>query len=205
MRGVSSVVRIRAGPAERGCGAAIAPQDATVGQHGRADAGSDRKQDRVPYLSRGSAGRLRQHGKLRVVAERHADAGEQIRQIDPVQERQVRHPCARRAARQTWNGDAKFGRAVLGEQGLDEGPEFMEAVRRLPAVERHRLDRISTRHARAQIGPAEVDRQRGHPFTPALTMLSTKKRCRKTKSTSGGSTASVAPAITRLVFSAPRL
>ena len=44
-----------------------------------------------------------------------------------------------------------------------------------------------------------------HPFTPDETMESTKKRCRTTKSSTGGSTASVAPAMTRPVFMAPRL
>ena len=44
-----------------------------------------------------------------------------------------------------------------------------------------------------------------YPFTPELTIESTKKRCSSTNSTSGGSTAIVAPAITSPVFIAPRL
>ena len=44
-----------------------------------------------------------------------------------------------------------------------------------------------------------------YPLIADPTIESTKKRCRKTKSTSGGSTASVAPAITRPVLTAPRL
>ena len=57
----------------------------------------------------------------------------------------------------------------------------------------------------AQPRASEVDAKRGHPLIPVLTMLSTKNRCRKANRISGGSTANVAPAITRFVFMAPRL
>lgn len=54
---------------------------------------------------------------------------------------------------------------------------------------------------------AQIDGENltAHPFTPELMTELTKKRCRMTNNTTGGSTASVAPAITRPVFMAPRL
>src|SRR5262249_23076163 len=58
----------------------------------------------------------------------------------------------------------------------------------------------------AQTRASEVEAERtGHPLIPVLTTLSTKNRCRKANRVSGGSTANVAPAITRFVFMAPRL
>ena len=55
------------------------------------------------------------------------------------------------------------------------------------------------------VGFSSATRTASHPLTAELTMESTKKRCRKTNRMSGGRTASVAPAMTRPVFIAPRL
>ena len=66
---------------------------------------------------------------------------------------------------------------------------------------------IGISNAGGYIYSPSIDGEDGvaHPFTPEETMESTKKRCSTTNSSTGGSTASVAPAITRPVFMAPRL
>src|SRR5690606_12573027 len=202
---MSAIGRVGAGPAKRcGC-ASLAPHNAAIRQHRRADAGSDRKQNGVLRLARGSAGGLGKQGEMGIIAQCQVDIGKQRGEIDAVEVRQVRYPRADGSACQAWNRHSQLRRLMLAEQRFDPVAKFLECRRRLPMVDRGGFGRIADYEARAHIGSAEIDRKHPHPFTPELTMLSTKKRCRKTKSTSGGSTASVAPAITSPVFIAPRL
>ena len=80
-----------------------------------------------------------------------------------------------------------------------------EIPRRRPISERLGLA-PGCKQRRPQTRASKVDAERtGHPLIPVLTTLSTKNRCRKANRISGGSTANVAPAITRFVFMAPRL
>ena len=90
------------------------------------------------------------------------------------------------------------------DEAPDPAPERFHVRRRRPIA--HKLGFASlAKKRRAQPRAAEVDAERSHPLSPELTMLSTKNRCRNANRISGGSTARVAPAITRFVFMAPRL
>lgn len=91
------------------------------------------------------------------------------------------------------------------DQVRDETPERFQIPRRRP-ISQELSFACGLKQRRPQTRASDVDAERkGHPLIPVLTTLSTKNRCRKANRISGGSTANVAPAITRFVFMAPRL
>src|SRR5580658_5629438 len=97
---------------------------------------------------------------------------------------------------------------MLSELAFEHGQEGFARGRRRPFADRTHRGRIVGRGEAGAIAAApEIDREDGcaHPLIPEATIESTKKRCRRTNSSIGGSTASVAPAMTSPVFMAPRL
>jgi len=116
-------------------------------------------------------------------------------------------PAVTRAGANTRVAGPRSGRPVRAQLLSDEAQKIVAALWRRPfaaGIHCFRLGRIG--NAGAKPRAAEIDgKDRAHPFTPELTTESTKKRCRMTNSSTGGSTASVAPAITSPVFMAPRL
>src|SRR5690606_35028575 len=106
------------------------------------------------------------------------------------------------------NAEAEPGSADLSEMAAHHFEEYRAGGGRRVFAQRLHRGRVGEAGAAGAIaGAAEVDGEDGvaHPFTPEATMESTKKRWRMTKSSTGGSTARVAPAMTRPVFMAPRL
>ena len=203
-------IRLGTGPTERDRCAARAPDDAAIREKRGADASADRQQDRIIDPLGGTGGRFGQKRKMRVVRGGHGLIGEQRCQIDAVEPGQVWRPSADRAGDQTRNGNTD----CVGVDAVQHCPhdlnECVEVLRGWFMQQRRRgVFRAAGRSGverGADICAAQIDGKCArHPLTPALTMESTKKRCRNTKSISGGNTASVAPAMTRPEFIAPRL
>ena len=205
---VAGVGRVGAGPTEGGRRAAGPMYDPSIREHRRTDPGADREKNDVRRVSRRAERRLGEKGEVGVVAERHGHAGEDEGQVLPVQIGQVRRPEACRSRTPSPGTAMPIARhAVRVDQPGDEALKGRQIFGRRPMSERRRVAFASgLRQSGAQIGAAEVEAKRSrHPLIPELTMLSTKKRCRNANRTSGGRTAMVAPAMTRFVFSAPRL
>src|SRR5690606_6640318 len=165
------------------------------------------KQDDVGETARSTLVGFGQQREVRVVAECNTHARKETRQIQPVEIAPIGHPPAGRPDGKPRHRDSQTLDAMLIEETADKPLEGPAILRRRACEKRPDGCRL-TRFGQPcpDIRATEIDGERpAHPFTPELTMLSTKKRCRKTNMTSGGRTASVAPAITSPVFSAPRL
>ena len=194
-------------PAERAGPATTARNDPAAGQHGRTDAGSDGEQDGIREPVRRTGLGLGEERQLRIVAEPDRDAGQRVGEVESVEIAQVRDPAAGRPLREAGYADAQVGRPVRDQQLPQLCEEILAGLRRRPLPDSGHPGRVrAVRDAGTQARAAQVDGEDSpHPFTPDATTESTKKRCRITNSSTGGSTARVAPAITSPVFMAPRL